>query len=294
FEVYTKSDEVTEAQALESLPVIPMEGESWEAILSPDTDTAYAYVMNTSNQVLKRLLWWPNSNKRSWTHMSFDLSEYIGQTVRLYFGTFNDGDIYASTMWVDDVYLNACSAPGGCYEALKNRSFENNTAWEIPATAYSAGYSTLEAATGLRSMRSGILYSSHNVFSYSDFRQKVTIPSNALSARLWVEIYPESTQPDAIESALLFEPQILEGAMLASSDSADGQYILVLDKFGYILNKLWWKFPPRNDQTWDPREKDLLPWKGQTIYLQFGVFNNGIDGITSMFVDDASVEICVP
>ena len=44
--------------------------------------------------------------------MSFDLSDYKGQTVRLYFGTFNDGDADESIMWIDDVYLNAGKKKG--------------------------------------------------------------------------------------------------------------------------------------------------------------------------------------
>ena len=242
-------------------------------------------------------MWWPNSNTNGWTYLEFDLSAYKDKTVRLKFGTYNDGNDGKSTMWVDTVYLDACAGvtpPVGCYEALSNRSFENNTAWIIPATKYSAGYSTYQAHTGSRSMRSGIYHASHNVFSYSDFRQKVTIPSNSTSAELKVWIWPKSTQPDAKIGAPLIEPQIVNGKLQMNPDSSDGQYILVLDKYGYILDQLWWKSPPRDDQSWNSHVFNLMPWNGKTIYLQFGVYNNGLDGVTSMFVDDASVEICLP
>ena len=33
---------------------------------------------------------------------------------------------------------------------------------------------------------------------------------------------------------------------------------------------------------------------GQTIKLQFGVYNDGVDGVTGIYVDDVSVEICFP
>ncbi len=80
-----------------------------------------------------------------------------------------------------------------------------------------------------------------------------------------------------------------------SPQAGDAQYILVLDKYGYMIDTLWWKSnPTRNDETWDSNAHDLMAYKGKTIYLQFGVYNNGWDGITSMFVDDASVEICTP
>jgi hypothetical protein len=110
FHVYTKSEEVaTAAPDINLLPSMPQEGDSWNSPLDPATDTQYAYVLNTSNKVLKRLMWWPNSNTNSWTYLEFDLSAYKDQTVRLWFGTYNDGNDGKSTMWVDTVYLDACA-----------------------------------------------------------------------------------------------------------------------------------------------------------------------------------------
>ena len=304
FHVYTKSEEVaTAVPDINLLPSMPQEGDSWNSPLTPATDTQYAYVLDTSDNVLKRLMWWSNSNTNGWTYLEFDLSAYKGQTVRLLFGTYNDGNNGKSTMWVDTVYLDACEGvapPVGCYEALSNRSFENNSAWIIPATEYSAGYSTSQAHTGSRSMRSGIYIASHNVFSYSDFRQKVTIPSDATSADLMVWIWPKSTEPDAVPLASLLDPSLLipqnvNGKLQMSPDAGDVQYILVLDKYGNWIDTLWWKTnPTRDDRSWNSKARDLMDYKGKTIYLQFGVYNNGWDGVTSMFVDDASVEICLP
>jgi hypothetical protein len=300
--VYTKSEEVaTAAPDINLLPSMPQEGDSWDSILEPDTDVQYAYVMDTSNNVLKKLMWWPNSNTNSCTYLEFNLSAYKGQTVRLKFGTYNDGNDGKSTMWVDTVYLLACTASSVCYEALSNRSFENNTAWIVPATEYSAGYSTSQAHTGFRSMRAGIYITSHNKYSYSDFRQIVTIPSSATEAELKVWIWPKSTEPNAVPLAALLDPSLLipqnvNGKLQMSPDAGDVQYILVLDKYGNWNGEwLWWKNnPTRDDRSWNSHVFDLTPWKGKTIYLQFGVYNNGSDGATSMFVDDASVTICSP
>jgi hypothetical protein len=294
FHVYTKSEEVpASVPDINLLPSMPQEGDSWNSPLIPATDTQYAYVLDTSNNVLKKLMWLPNSNTNEWTYMEFE-------TVRLLFGTYNDGNDGKSTMWVDTVYLLACTPSIGCYEALSNRSFESNTAWIIPATEYSAGYSTSQAHTGSRSMRSGIYIAAHNVYSYSDFRQKVTIPSNATSADLMVWIWPKSTEPDAVPLASLLDPSLLipqnvNGKLQMSPDAGDVQYILVLDKYGNWIDTLWWKTnPTRDDRSWNSKARDLMDYKGETIYLQFGVYNNGWDGVTSMFVDDASVTICSP
>jgi len=307
FHVYTRIREASASvPELNTSQPAPLAGDSWNRPSVPATDTNYAYVLDAANPstVLKKLMWWPDSNTNSWTYLEFDLSALKGKNVRLLFGTFNDGKGYESTMWVDTVYLDACGdgvvPPSGCYEALSNRSFENNTAWIIPATQYSAGYSTSQAHTGERSMRSGIYIPSHNIYSYSDFRQKVTIPSEATSAGLKTWIWPKSTEPGAVPRAALLnpkllEPQIVDGRLYMSPDAGDAQYILVLDRYGNLIDTLWWKSnPTRDDRTWNSHALDLMKYKGKTIYLQFGVYNNGVDGATSMFVDDASVEICIP
>ena len=66
--------------------------------------------------------------------------------------------------------------------------------------------------------------------------------------------------------------------------SADVQYVLVLNQYGYIVETLVWQL--KNTQSWDYQEFDLLKYKGQTIRLQFGTYNNGYGGISSMYVDD--------
>jgi hypothetical protein len=80
-----------------------------------------------------------------------------------------------------------------CDNELRNWSFENNNGWEIPPTEYSARYTTERFHSGLRSMRTGIVDSDDNRWSYSDAGQWVTIPSNAddVTLRMWE--YPRST-----------------------------------------------------------------------------------------------------
>jgi bacillopeptidase F (M6 metalloprotease family) len=41
-------------------------------------------------------------------------------------------------------------------------------------------------------------------------------------------------------------------------------------------------------------EFDLTAYAGQTIKLNVGVYNDGQDGITAMYLDDVSLEICCP
>ena len=72
--------------------------------------------------------------------------------------------------------------------------------------------------------------------------------------------------------------------------SADAQYVLVLDSNGNILEYLLWF--KSNAGAWKYNEVDLLKYKGSTIRLLFGTYNDNANGVTSMYVDDMVVEFC--
>jgi bacillopeptidase F (M6 metalloprotease family) len=43
---------------------------------------------------------------------------------------------------------------------------------------------------------------------------------------------------------------------------------------------------------WTNMSFDLSGYAGTTIILQWGTFNNGTNGITSMYVDDVTLQVC--
>ncbi len=49
--------------------------------------------------------------QRTWSTQIHDLSPYAGQTVRLYFNAYNDGDVLVTSMWLDDISVQACAVP---------------------------------------------------------------------------------------------------------------------------------------------------------------------------------------
>ena len=260
-------------------------------------DVQYVLVLDSNFNIINTLIW-QLSNSRTWNQYQFNLANYAGKTIWLHFGTYNDGLNGVSSMFVDDVSLEICpgggsptptSTPGPCGNLFHNSSFESTSDWEIPITAYSAGYSTAQAHTGTRSMRTGILNTADNVFSYSDFRQAVQIPSGATvaTARFW--LYTLSG-----ESSILSQPEMIAPTgqpFNQTTLSGDLQYVLVLDQFQNWIDTLVWQ--RTNEGSWHYYEFDLRRYAGRTIYLQFGTFNNGLNGITSMFVDDVSLDNCV-
>ena len=72
--------------------------------------------------------------------------------------------------------------------------------------------------------------------------------------------------------------------------SGDLQYVLVLDRYQNWIDTLVWQ---RADEGyWHYFEFDLRPYAGSQIYLQFGTYNDGGYGVTSMYVDDVSQYDC--
>lgn len=253
----------------------PQAGQSW-----PDTDLAqdaqYVLILDPSTyHIIETLLWWQPKNSIRWEYLEVNLLKYKGKSIRIQFGTFNNGVDGITAMWVDDVRLDYCTGtpppppPPVCSERVTNGGFERVSAWTIPVTNYSAGYSSYRYHAGAHSMRTGIVYLSHNRYSYSDARQLVSIPAWAKSANLKLWVYPMSGEGSA---------------------GHDIQYVLLLDRWGHWIDTLLWQ--RQNTQTWNVKNFDLSDYAGATIYLQFGTYNNGAGGVTALYVDDVSLVAC--
>jgi hypothetical protein len=176
-----------------------------------------------------------------------------------------------------------------CYDAILNGSFETTSAWYLPITEYTAAYSTAKARTGTRSLRTGIVTTADNRYSYSSGRQAFTIPSNANKADLKLYIYPISGET-ALNSIPLIPVDIFSGEFIDAPLANDLQYVLILNQYDQVLETILWQ--RTNSQSWTLKQFDLLDYAGYTIKVEVGTYNDGYDGITAMYVDDVSLEIC--
>jgi hypothetical protein len=265
-------------------------------------------VLDENNNYLETLFWM-RKDTQSWRLLKFELDRYIGETINIEVGTYNDGAGGVTAMYVDDESLEICPPsavtptptpvpgptatpvptplPGACPELVLNGGFETKTDWIIPITEFSAGYSDEQAHTGVRSMRNGIVHASHNRFSYSDAGQDVTIPKGISSATLSFWVYSRSTEV----SDLIILPEIPATMVLgAEALTGDVQYALILDEFGTWIDTALWRHS--NARSWQQFSFDLTGYKGDTIRVQFGTFNDGIGGVTVQYVDDVSVQAC--
>jgi hypothetical protein len=287
------------------LPSIPEGPTFGEALLA--SDVQYVVVLDENNNYLETLFWM-RKDTQSWRLLKFELDRYIGETINIEVGTYNDGAGGVTAMYVDDESLEICPPsavtptptpvpgptatpvptplPGACPELVVNGGFETKTDWIIPITEFSAGYSDEQAHTGVRSMRTGIVHASHNRFSYSDAGQEVTIPTGIISATLSFWVYSRST-----EVTELFVQELPATMVLgAESLTGDVQYALILNKFGTWIDTALWRHS--NAQSWQQFSFNMTSFEGKKVRIQFGTFNDGVGGVTVQYIDDVSVQAC--
>ncbi len=285
-----------EEESIEQEALLPPVGAVWgDSTLA--YDTVYIMVLDPYTQQIVEYLWSrTNLNSAEWKSKEFDLLKYRGKTIRIQYGTYNDGLNGKSSLYVDEAYFDICSGvlppppppppPPDCSERIGNNSFETNTSWYIPPTAFSAGYSTARAFTGFRSMRTGIVNYYLNRYSYSDFGQVVSIPLGSTYANLEMFLYNSSSEPTSV--LLANRPTAEEFGEVAMA--GDVQYLLILDYWGNWIDTLLWQRV--NDGYWTYASFNLQKYAGSTIKLQWGTYNDGWGGFTSMFVDDVSLITC--
>jgi len=75
---------------------------------TPEEDWIYVYVFDNNWNLLDRLVWEKATNTNTWVRYEFDATEYLGQRIKLLFGTYNDGRGGPSAMFVDDVVMGVC------------------------------------------------------------------------------------------------------------------------------------------------------------------------------------------
>ncbi len=210
--------------------------------------------------------------------------DQVTLTVTSVYSPVHTSYVVLRTVFVYECYLplvlKSSQPPEPCTEAIANGGFEDDGDWEIPGTEYPAGYTTVVTHSGGRSMRVGIVEPADNRHSYSSARQLVTIPTDVISATLRFWLYPVSGEPAALDFPA--------GPPVATP--GDAQYVLVLDEDDERINTLLWQ--RTDDGQWTSHQFDLMDYAGQTIKLHFGVYNDGGGGITRMYLDDVSLELC--
>ncbi len=195
---------------------------------------------------------------------------------------FND---HGNSNWSDW----ACATTFTCTEGIANGGFEDDGGWEFPVTPYPATYTMAITHTGSRAVRTGIVDPADNRESFSSVQQTVSIPADVVSATLRFWVYPISGEPP-LTPTVTVRPSAETLQDMLNQSYVDMQYVWVLNEDDEPLRYLLWR--RSDEQRWTLYEHDMTIHAGQTIKLRFGSVNNGADGVTAMYVDDVSLEIC--
>ena len=263
----------------------------------------------------------------AWQSVAYDLTLLAGNRIELTFGVLNSGGPGRARMGVDNVRLYACQQPSvaplneteaktetesesetktsgplflllpliylvrdvtgpapthtptlppistpatpiACTELVANGGFESNSesssSWTIPNTPRPGRYATEPVWSGSRSLGLGIPPGQANAYSDSTAYQWITLPAGAgqitLRAALW----------------------------RAGSSRGDSHYLWVAanGKTTRVLQGL------EDAQRWQEVSFDLTKLAGRRILLLLGTYNDGLDGVASMFADGVSIQAC--
>ncbi len=180
-----------------------------------------------------------------------------------------------------------------CHDVILNGNMEHNTGWSFVG-GLPAGYTNEAARSGLRAIRAGIV-AGPPVFSYSDARQWVTLPPSQTLAsatlRLWrLSHSTEATPLLAPPASVAGVERLDNGVLPASALAGDLQYILIVRSDATYR---WLLRERANRSTWEISAHDLSPYAGQTVAVQFGVYNDRAGGVTSMDIDDVTLTVCL-
>jgi hypothetical protein len=156
----------------------------------------------------------------------------------------------------------------GCRQLLQNPGFEERGGWTLQVTKDPAAYSGEQIFSGTSSVRLGLSAAARNRSSYSTGYQWLDLPNEATSITLQAQVWRSSP---------------------GASGEQDLQYLWVTVHGGLTYRVLEGR---DNGQRWETITYDLTPFKGKSIRILFGVYNDGSGERTVMYVDDAMIELC--
>ena len=183
----------------------------------------------------------------------------------------------------------ATRPPDRCVDLIANGGFEGSGGWQINNTVFPARIVAAPVYSGLRALQAGIVLPADNVYSYSSAQQTIFIPAGPPSVALSFQLLATTT---GVRAARLTPPAIVPTSPLDRTQlSDDVQMVLLFDSGGQqhvlLFQRQWYG-------QWQRHVVDLSAFRGQAVTLYFGVFNNGVGGITGMAVDEVAVTYCLP
>ena len=191
------------------------------------------------------------------------------------FGSADNNETKTDTNGLKTVVtpLVVSNASTYCQELLTQGGFEMgllgwNLSFPDQPVEYRPTYVRNPTFSGMLALQVGVTDEIHTPITNGVF-QEVSIPSNAENVAFSFHYIPIHTaKPDD-----------------------DLQFVDIIDLSSKKrIIRLWSQLAHRT--SWNYVQFDLTPLRGKTIGLEFGVYNDGRDGITTLIVDDVSLVAC--
>lgn len=174
-----------------------------------------------------------------------------------------------------DFSADLLQVPGtNCSDVIVNGGFETkNSNWNLAISDSPADWSKNQVHTGTFSLRTGIIYSGDNTVSSSGGYQFVNLPANTASATLRFWLYHASSDTgragtgDRQKVVLVRNPQDTNPVVLYSQ--------------------------LKDTRAWSVFELPIsAAYFGQIWWVGFVTDNDGLGGVTAMYVDDVALQVC--
>ena len=285
----------------------------WYASRMSGADYGYVFLRDSSSRW--RLLMVSRVTTSGWIEASHDLSPYAGQVVAVRFGTFNDGQGGTSSMYVDEVRVEADGLPPTPTPLAVNTPTYTPT-WTPVATATRAWTPTAtpQPSPTLRPSPTPAKTCTELVdnggFEASGGWEIANTPYQARYTGVIVHSGQRSMQCGMDSSATdrLSYSSVGQRIAVPAGQQAILRFWYTVPQaggsgdYGYFMLRppagSWRTIRIVRDQTsgWQLLEVDVSHYAGQSFDLRLGLRNDGRrDGaVAVMYVDDVSVQACLP
>jgi YVTN family beta-propeller protein len=164
-----------------------------------------------------------------------------------------------------------------CEQRLINPGFETDWRWVLAGQPTYAAYTSESVYSGRRSLRLGITGTTTNTQVTATAQQTLTLPADVTGITLALWLLPQTTEP----------PLAREG--MAPLPGGDMQYVRLYTSGNRDPITLWQD--RATSPSWLQRTFDLTPYAGQTVRIELGVDNDGVNGVTALFADNTTVNV---
>ena len=167
---------------------------------------------------------------------------------------------------------------------IQNPGFEQDCGWTLAGSQYTQ----MRVYEGEWAMLSGLVTGEQKAI-FHEVSQEFVVPNNGFPAFL-IYITTERMMPDFSLSSFSIEiwPESQLFSATNTPDVDTGYCYLMADEYSRVLNRFLW-LEITEDLAWTEVSVDLTPYKGQRVGLVCGVYNDGLDWVSSMFIDQIQV-----